>query len=143
MTKYYHTHEEYHHDMKRIIEDIQETVKNPYIVGIFRGSLGMASHISNVLNCGMGIINYQTRDGEMSEPEWLLNNSTDEHTLVVVDDIYDTGKTLYEISKIVPESTKYYTLFNNVEAEKLPQSIHIEAMRESHGEWISFFWETV
>lgn len=141
--KYFHTHEEYHHDMKRIIEDIQETVKNPYVVGIFRGSLGMASHISNVLNCGMGIINYQTRDGETKTPEWLLNTSTPEHTLVIVDDIYDTGKTLNDITKIVPSGTKYYTLFNNVEAEKVESDIRVISMRESHGEWISFFWETI
>lgn len=143
MSKYFHTFEEYHHDMKRIIEDIRETVENPYVVGIFRGSLGMASHISNVLECGMGIINYQTRDGNTKTPEWSIKNIPEGSTVVVVDDIYDTGKTLQDISIIVPEGTKYYTLFDNVEATKIQHDLDIKAMRESHGEWISFFWETI
>lgn len=135
--KMYYEWSDYKKDMKEIINTISKK-KNPYIVAVNRGSLCMASHISNVLDIKMGIINYQTRDGNSKEPYWLLNESTEENTIIVVDDIYDSGKTLTDIDKITPQGTEYFCIFNNIKVEKLDPKLKVQITRESNGEWIVF-----
>lgn len=124
-------------DLTHIAKKISR-IKNPYIVGIYRGSLGMAAHISNVLDIKMGIINYQTRDGDTKEPHWLLNESTEENTIVVIDDIYDTGKTLADIDKIITNDAEYFCIFDNIKVEKQNPNLKVNISRVSKGEWIVF-----
>ena len=134
--KVYYEWSDYSSDIQNIIRKIRK-IENPYIVGIHRGSLGMASHISNVLDIKMGIINYQTRDGQSKEPQWLLKEFNEKHTVVVIDDIYDTGKTLHEIDKITPDNTEYFCIFDNIKATK-EGDLKVNVSRISNGEWIVF-----
>ena len=135
--KIYYSWKDYNYDMNYLIKDIKNNVDNPYIVGIFRGSLGMAAHISNVLDCNMGIIKYQTRDNGDSVPEWILKNIPYNSTVIIVDDIYDTGKTFEDISAIVPENSRYYALFENEKIQK-NNNLNIFSVRHSGGKWIVF-----
>ena len=107
-------HYYYHDNYKLDIEDIAERYKKvpcPHIVGIYRGSLPIATYLSNLLECPMSIIKFQHMDGNDKKAEWLLNLTDDVSIrpekckqfyprLIVVDDIYDTGTTFRAIKEL-------------------------------------------
>ena len=104
MTDLYHYYyDQYTKDIRHWIQHFKKQPR-PHIVGIYRGSLPIATHLSNVLKCPMSIIRYQSRDGSDEKPEWVINNmgftatwKTPGETTIVVDDIYDSGRTMRAI----------------------------------------------
>ena len=69
---YNYYYDEYYDDVAKLV-DRYANVVNPHIVGIYRGSLPIATHLSNVLECPMSIIKFQSRDGKDTKAEWLLD----------------------------------------------------------------------
>ena len=108
----------YNCDIGSIYEKNKELV-NPHIVGIYRGSLPIAVHLSNLLKCPMSIIKFQAIDGDDKEPVFLLDNITDDSDLIVVDDIYDSGTTMRIIKPL------------------------LDNKHENMGKWVVFPWERV
>ena len=109
--KYNYYYDEYYKDVGDIVSRYKN-ISNIHIVGVYRGSLPIATHLSNVLECPMSIIKFQSRDGEDEKAEWLLNMTNDKKLhpkffpkLIVIDDVYDTGKTFRAIKKL-PEFIK-------------------------------------
>ena len=126
--------------------DIQQ-VKNfefNHVVGIYRGSLGMAAHVSNVFDVPMSIVGFQTRDAEDKEPYMiyrkggLKSNTTN---ILVVDDIYDTGFTMNRVIKFLshPSINKIqgFCLFGK------ENKLNVSYANEHDGSWIVFPWETL
>ena len=66
--KIYYSWEDYNKDMKAT-----DWIEFDHVVGIYRGSLCMATHLSNVRNVPMSIVAFQTRDSEDKKPYWLHN----------------------------------------------------------------------
>ena len=86
--------------------DIQQ-VKNfefDHVVGIYRGSLPMAVHISNVFDVPMSIVGFQTRDGKDKQP-YMIKSGDAPTKLLIVDDIYDSGYTMKEVIKMLSHYT--------------------------------------
>ena len=123
-----------------------------HVVGIYRGSLGMAAHVSNCFSVPMSIIGFQTRDGKDKEPYWMHNAleennpDTDGQTIMVVDDIYDTGNTMRKVMNfIIKERTRPsaypevigHCLFGKKNEDKVSYSQYHD------GSWIVFPWETL
>jgi len=147
--KYNYFYDEYYQDMAKLVERYK-TIPNPHVVSIYRGSLPMGVHLSNALKCPMSIVKYQSRDGEDKKAEWLLNLTHDvtlrPHArffphLIVVDDIYDTGKTFRAVLDL-PEFDKNpiygcIALFGN----KNDDGVHF--LHEQLYRWIVFPWERV
>tara|TARA_B100000085_G_C18093254_1_gene330037 strand:- start:52 stop:489 length:438 start_codon:yes stop_codon:yes gene_type:complete len=75
-------------------------IKPDIIVGITRGGLLPALHLSHHLERPMMTIQWQTRDANKCEHNIELQSMIDKgKTVVFVDDINDTGRTFEEISK--------------------------------------------
>ena len=107
MTDLYHYYyDQYTKDIRLLVEHFDK-LPRPHIVGVYRGSLPIATHLSNVLKCPMSIIRFQLRDGDDIKPEWILNNigisatwKTPGETIIVIEDIYDTGNTMRAIQQM-------------------------------------------
>ena len=146
---YNYYYDEYYYDVATLVQRYKK-IANPHIVSIYRGSLPLGVHLSNILNCPLSIIKYQSRDGEDSKAEWLLNLTSDESVrptprffphLIVVDDIYDTGKTFRAV-KDLPEfqDNPDYTL---VALYGNKNDDGVVYLHEQLYRWIVFPWERV
>ena len=140
----HYTHEQYLDDLFTIREEILTLVMrghtNINLIGLHRGSLPMAVHLSNILPAKMSIINFQTRDGDMKTPEFAINTIEQDDTIIVLDDIYDSGHTIQEVKKMLedmyPEQyVKPMVLFGK---ENEDDCYYV---REHTGDWIVFPWE--
>jgi len=147
--KVYYEWSDYAKDMKAV-----EWLKFDHVVGIYRGSLGMAAHISNVRKVPMSIVGFQTRDGKDKKPYWIYNATeptnlgpyADGARILIVDDIYDTGHTMKNVINFVKTARSKpsayplvfgYCLFGKENAEEIIYS------QEHDGSWIVFPWETL
>tara|TARA_B100000287_G_scaffold354653_1_gene344950 strand:+ start:611 stop:1051 length:441 start_codon:yes stop_codon:yes gene_type:complete len=141
--KHQYTWTDYEKDMKSI-----DWLKFDHVVGIYRGSLPMAVHISNIRNVPMSIVGFQTRDGKDKNPYWIHNATTktfDEvQKILVVDDIYDTGYTMNNVIDFVKKNRTRpsampevygYCLFGKENAKEIVYSNPL------NGHWIVFPWE--
>jgi len=147
--KYNYFYDEYYQDMVKLVERFK-LIPNPHVVSIYRGSLPMGVHLSNALGCPMSIVKYQSRDGEDKKAEWILNLTQDVKIrptarffphLIVLDDIYDTGKTFRAVLEL-PEfenNINYHciALFGNDNDDK------VNYLHEQLYRWIVFPWERV
>ena len=146
MTDLYHYYyDQYTKDIRHWIQHF-EKFPRPHIVGIYRGSLPIATHLSNVLKCPMSIIRYQSRDGSDEKPEWVINNmgftstwKTPGETTIVVDDIYDTGRTMRAIQQM--DEFKYHpdVVYTCLFVSK--NEDHVGFLNERISRWIVFPWE--
>jgi|TARA_B110000263_G_C15216938_1_gene468000 hypoxanthine phosphoribosyltransferase len=146
-----------YYSWKDYAKDMMDTswIKCDHVIGIYRGSLGMATHVSNARDVPMSIIGFQTRDGEDKEPYWIHNVLPEikidkeymtGQTILIVDDIYDTGNTMNNVIDFVKkERTKPspmphvigYCLFGK------PNIKDITYSQEHDGSWIVFPWEAM
>ena len=146
---YNYFYDQYYNDIGNLKEQF-EKIPNPHIVAIYRGGLPIGVHLSNALKCPMSIVKYQSRDGEDEKAEWILNLIHDEKLrptarffphLIVLDDIYDTGKTFRAVLEL-PEfenNINYHciALFGNDNDDK------VNYLHEQLYRWIVFPWERV
>ena len=123
--------------------DIQQ-VKNfefDHVVGIYRGSLPMAVHISNVFKVPMSIVGFQTRDGKDNEPYMIHKAGEAPKQVLVVDDIYDSGYTMKKVIEFLSHYTGYgiqgFCLFGK------ENKLNISYANEHDGSWVVFPWETL
>ena len=151
INKYNYYYDQYYKDITDIFERYKDK-PNLHIVGIYRGSLPIATHLSNIFDCPMSIIKFQSRDGVDEKPEWMLNLTDDVSirpykstqfypTLLVVDDVYDTGKTFRAVKQL-PEfinNPDYHciALFGNKNDDGV-NYLHEQLFR-----WIVYPWERV
>ena len=146
-SNYNYYYDQYYNDVA-ILKERFDKIPDPHIVSIYRGSLPLGVHLSNVLNCPLSIVKYQSRDGEDHKAEWLLNLTDDKKLhpkffpeLIVVDDIYDTGKTFRAVLDL-PEfhnnpNYRAIALFGN------PNDDKVLYLNEQVYRWIVFPWERV
>ena len=116
-------------------------IKPDLIVGITRGGLLPALHLSHALDRPMMTISWQTRDAANCEHNVAIQHMIDTgSTVVFVDDINDTGRTFSEISKA------YHCDRPNVHFISLVQKLETRypataALTLSDDRWIVFPWE--
>jgi hypoxanthine phosphoribosyltransferase len=193
-SNYSYTFEEYESDVKSLRITLSE-IKNTHLIAVYRGSIPIVVHLSNLLNCEMSIIKFETsnvtssnkeelkdeieindewikshefdtyddgldellsiskqlNEGMYSQrtsykpnpitvPRFLSNNFKESDNLVVVEDIYDTGKTIGLIQQLMKDeysnhSVSYYSLFGKKNDDG------VVYLREKNNKWISFPWE--
>ncbi len=122
--------------------DIQQ-VKNfefDHVVGIYRGSLPMAVHISNVFDVPMSIVGFQTRDGKDTEP-YMIKAGKAPTQILVVDDIYDSGYTMKSVIQFLShysaDRIQGFCLFGK------ENKLNVSYANEHDGSWVVFPWETL
>ena len=125
---------------QNLVHDVSK-FKPDVIVGITRGGLLPALHLSHHLDRPLQTITWQTRDINKCEHDKKLQNLIDTGSHVVfVDDINDTGRTFSEISKA------YHGARSNVMFVSLVQKLETThpataALTLSDDRWIVFPWE--
>ena len=134
--KTYYDWVDYAYDIKQV-----KDFKFDHVVGIYRGSLPMAVHISNVFEVPMSIVGFQTRDGEDEEP-YMIHKSEDVPTqLLVVDDIYDSGYTMKSVIQFLShystDRIQGFCLFGK------ENKLNVSYANEHDGSWVVFPWETL
>lgn len=138
--KLYYTWEDYNEDLNAICNVIEVDCisSNSSVVAIYRGSLGIGAHISNVMNMPLSILRYQTRDGQDDVPKMVIDNIKNGKPIVVVDDICDTGKTMDDITSFLRDNYPNSYLLRITIFGNGTKSLYI---REHTGEWVVFPWE--
>jgi len=111
------------------------------IVGITRGGLLPAVHLSHCLERPMMTLDWQTRDKNRQEHNETLRRELDKGTKVLfVDDINDTGRTFTEISKhyhCERDNVMFLTLVSKTQSYFKCKA----ALKLSDDRWIVFPWE--
>jgi len=141
LAKIYYEWSDYEVDMRQV-----KNFEFDHVVGIYRGSLPMAVHISNVFDVPMSIIGLQTRDGDDKEP-YMIKDINHIHQgypgkkILIVDDIYDTGLTMKKVIRyLTPYSVERilgFCLFGK------KNNFNVSYANEHDGSWIVFPWETL
>ena len=134
--KTYYDWVDYTYDIKQV-----KDFKFDHVVGIYRGSLPMAVHISNVFDVPLSIVGFQTRDGKDKEPYMIYKADEAPKRVLIVDDIYDSGYTMTEVIKMLPHYATYsiegFCLFGK------ENKLNVSYANEHDGSWIVFPWETL
>ena len=143
--KTYYDWIDYGYDMKQV-----KDFEFDHVVGIYRGSLPMAVHISNVFDVPMSIVGFQTRDGEDKEPYMIHKAEEAPKQVLVVDDIYDSGYTMKKVIESLSHyrwiSSTYPTAAYSIQGFCLfgkENKLNISYANEQDGSWIVFPWETL
>ena len=91
-----------------------------HVIAIFRGSLLMATHLSNIRDVPMSIVGFQTRDGSDKEPYWIHNNTKEVHDY----EKYYLGN-IIEYCNAEYKSNKHYKFpnINNKEYNKIRKGL--------------------
>lgn len=123
-----------------ITHDVSK-IKPDMIIGITRGGLVPALHLSHHLDRPMETLMWQTRDAEKQQYCDIIQQAIDTgKTVVFVDDINDTGRTFSEISKA------YHCERPNVHFISLVKKTDtcydaLAALTIKDDRWIVFPWE--
>ncbi len=118
------------HDVSKMHPDL--------IVGITRGGLLPAVHLSHSLTIPMVTLQWQTRDDETKEINDRIKFALDQNkTVVFVDDINDTGKTFKSIKEEY-NGGKYVSM---VERCSTCFETDARSLRIDDNRWIVFPWE--
>lgn len=131
--------EEYISDIGKFSEIIEkENISD--VVTMYRGGLVLGTHLSNVTNTNLSIIDYQTYDGSSKEPLLVINKLTPDSKILIVDDLVDSGRTMKAVVEYL-ESLGYFnykvvTIFGD-----LDKSSTWEFLKPKPDKWIRFWWE--
>jgi len=179
---YNYTFEEYESDIQSL-KDMLIGIKNIHLIAMYRGSIPIVVHLSNLLNCEMSIIKLEISNGtalnkeelkdeiEINDegldellsiskkmnkgmylkretykpnisnvPQFISNNFKETDNLVVIEDIYDTGKTIGLIQQLMKQeysnhSVCYYSLFGRKNNDG------VVYLKENNKKWVIFPWE--
>jgi len=182
LNNYNYTFEEYESDIKSL-KDMLVGIENIHLITIYRGSIPIVVHLSNLLNCEMSIIELEISNGTAlnkeelkdeieindegldellsiskkfnkgmylkretykpsptSVPQFLSNNFKGTDTLVVIEDIYETGKTIGLIQQLMKgkyssHSVRYYSLFGRKNDDG------VVYLKENNKKSVTFPWE--
>ena len=154
---------DYESDMNSI-----DWLKFSHVIGIYRGSLPMATHISNVRDVPMSIIGFQTRDGSDKKPYWIYNamdwnDFKEETTILIVDDICElpteqyygkvgqNGREEQLVKKLIENSSPYNCSKFDVKPNLLTYCLFgkdapdgtnlVYSNLHQEGDWVEFPWE--
>lgn len=142
--KIYLTYEDVLSMVKQLEYDVSKW-RPDLIVGLKRGGCVPALHLSHALDRPLEIITWQTRDGGDTEHSGAIEEVlNDGGTVVFVDDINDSGRTLNEVlfhyEAFIDDKTKIRTA---VLVEKTSSSFRTDskALRIDDERWLVFPWE--
>lgn len=149
MPKYeYITHEEMNNYYNEVVRQIaKDGVVPEVIIAPMRGGADFGIKLSNYFDIPFVPIVWQTRDGEEKDIQSLVAILDKHwgHTILLVDDICDSGKTLSEMIEIVraEEFSDFYTAvaIENIESKVKIDYTGREISRSIDDQWFVFPWE--
>ena len=98
--------------------------------------------ISKKFNEGMYLKRELYKPNRTTVPQFLSNNFKETDNLVVIEDIYHTGKTIGLSQQLMKDeysnhSVRYYSLFGRT------NDVGVVYLREKNKKWVSFPWERI
>ncbi|HFU77598.1 MAG TPA: phosphoribosyltransferase [Epsilonproteobacteria bacterium] len=142
MHKIYYPYEEYRQDLKTLIKKIDQPFDA--ILGIARGGLSMAQMMGEYFELrqvyAINTIGYENTKKKESVEVFNIPELKSAKTVLVVDDIVDSGDTLVEVLDVLHERYPQITfltasLFYKTTARIKPTWY----VKEPQG-WVEFFW---
>ena len=127
---------------KKFINFVVEEVRasNPHVLALFRGSLPMSTHVSNILDCPLSIGKFQKYNGNDKEFKLIFNNEiSSSQTIVIIDDLEDSGETIrnardYCFKNFPHAKVRTIVMYGYKQSD-------IENFLEKPDKWIRFWWE--
>ena len=89
-SNYSYTFEEYESDVKSLRNTLSE-IKNIHLVAVYRGSIPIVVHLSNLLNCEMSIIKLEISNGATTNKEKLKDEANLNETLKEAEEVLGWG----------------------------------------------------
>ena len=124
------------------LEDIASKLKPDLIVGIVRGGLLPALHLSHALERPMETVTWQTRDESRQQYCDIIQQAIDTgKTVLFVDDITDTGRTFKDLAKAYNTNTKPDVHFISLVEKTASNFFGTAALTIDDPRWIVFPWE--
>jgi len=127
------------------IAEAAEMIDDPdHIVGVARGGLPLAVMVSHRLDVPLTTLRASHYDGEDREEEVEietdgLDKVSEHETVLLVDDVADTGMTLEEITDLW---SKYRVYYHTAVWHKKPQSEHRpNIVVDETDKWVVYPWE--
>jgi uncharacterized protein len=131
-------------DLQQIVSHLKgENFRPDLIVGIKRGGLVPAVHLSHTFDVKMECVAWSTRDHVQREHNMVVSDAVDKgHNVVFVDDINDSGLTMSQLQKYYDsnrgDNVKYVTLISKTTSEF---TVDYTANIVDNDQWVQFFWE--
>jgi len=116
--------------------------KYDLIVGVERGGLIPAVHLSHLLGVPMTTLKWSTRDAQVKDISRYDIASAVNSNILVVDDIVDEGHTAQEICQVYPHVDFACLIYNCVNRYSfVPTYCGWTINRETTPQWFNFWWE--
>ena len=146
--------------MKRGLQEIVDRIEKndeqfDYVVGIARGGLIPAVHLSHSLGIPLLCLDYSLRDKQVVNYEYrriirdICDDISEGKKILLVDDIVDSGATFYTVKnmlvelverKLVKSQVRTCSLFWNP-INKYNEVVDYYHMIHDEKFWITFSWE--
>ena len=142
MHKIYYSYETYKEDLKQLIQKIDQPFDA--ILGIARGGLSMAQMLGEYYGLrdvyAINTIGYEdTKKNEQVEV-FNIPDLKDAKKVLIVDDIVDSGDTLFEVLKVLHDTYPKVTFVTaSLFYKKTAKIAPTWYVKEPKG-WIEFFW---
>jgi len=142
MNKIYYPYEEYKQDLKTLIEIIDQPFDA--ILGIARGGLGMAQMLGEYYDLrevyAINTIGYEDTEKKESVEVFNIPDLKLVKTVLIVDDIIDSGDTLVEVLALLKEKyPKVIFLTASIFYKTTACIKPTWYVKEPKG-WVEFFW---
>jgi len=142
MNKIYYPYEEYKQDLKTLISKIDQSFDG--ILGIARGGLSMAQMLGEYYDLrevyAINTIGYDDTEKKESVEVFNIPDLKSSNTVLIVDDIVDSGDTLIEILKVLEAKYPKITFVTaSLFYKKTAKITPTWYVKEPKG-WIEFFW---
>ena len=142
MNKIYYPYEEYKQDLKTLVSKIDQPFDT--ILGIARGGLSMAQMLGEYYDLrevyAINTIGYNDTEKKESVEVFNIPDLKSANTVLIVDDIVDSGDTLVEILKVLNEQYTTVTFLTaSLFYKKTAKIAPTWYVKEPKG-WIEFFW---
>lgn len=140
-------------DVENIYQWCKTTAFYPdVVVGVARGGLIPAIHLSHRFNKPLRVINWSTRDfEERDQLKWIdvIISSVEGQKFLLVEDIVDSGKTMREMFSSVKEysqsdlkNIKTASLWLNTSQYEFKPDYYCQPVnRNNDKRWVIFPWE--
>ena len=122
-----------------------EPEKVDLVVGIKRGGVVAALHLSHELEKPMEVITWQTRDENEQEDNLVIREMIEEGRRVVfVDDINDSRRPCKEVlDSYAPNGEENVLFASLIEKTSTDHTSHFSSLQLGNSKWIVFPWEKV
>jgi len=131
-------------DFSKVVYSIEKAGTNyDMVVGVVRGGLVPAVHMSHALGAQFCTLNWSTRDGIVEDRQnFRLKSALEKgRRVLLVDDICDTGATLDDITKAYPGMDTAVLVYDKDNKRGFVPTYFGWERDDEDKPWVAFWWE--